>query len=246
MQAELVEHDVEGAEVATMTPEHIVHIKWCSAEPVRDRHHLGGCHEQENGLRVDEAPDQPGAGDAVHLGSRARNPHRAALGVRWRNMVGLDEQTFGGGPGLESAFQRLGLDSGVAQPGDTLTEFAALLASDNGVSDAGVFGGPGRDGAEIAANGARKHPGIGRVVGVGTHVDERRRVGQADEASELGRGEHGGWRHGRPLLRKGVLDAILRLPPHGVIAGIPLALRCGKVAPGVKRDNGAEQTVPIG
>ena len=42
---------------------------------------FGRRHEQEHRVRIDEAADQPGAGDAVDLRPRARHPDRASLRV---------------------------------------------------------------------------------------------------------------------------------------------------------------------
>ena len=56
------------------------------AEAVGDAAHLGRRHEQEDGARIDEAADQPGAGDAVDLRPRARHPDRAALRVARRQL----------------------------------------------------------------------------------------------------------------------------------------------------------------
>ena len=49
------------------------------AETVGDGLDFRGCHEQEHRRGVHEAADEPGAGDAVHLGARARYPDGAAL-----------------------------------------------------------------------------------------------------------------------------------------------------------------------
>src|SRR6185295_5559700 len=45
----------------------------------RDLVHALARHEQELGLRIDEFPDQPGAGDAIDLDALAGNPLHDAL-----------------------------------------------------------------------------------------------------------------------------------------------------------------------
>ena len=88
--------------------------------------HLGRRHEQEHGVRIDEAADQPRAGDAIDLRARPRHPNGAALRVARRQLVGAHERLTGRSPGLEAAFQRFGRDALMAQPcGDTLAELAA-------------------------------------------------------------------------------------------------------------------------
>ena len=102
-----------------------------------------GRHEQEHGAGIDEAPDEPGAGDAIDLRPRARHPHGAALLVARGQLLGAHQQLAGRLPGLEPAFQRLRVDALVPQPGgDALAELQALLAGDDDAA-AAIVAGPG-------------------------------------------------------------------------------------------------------
>src|SRR6266404_529320 len=69
-QTELLDHHVERTELAAMAPEHVFDIEGNGAETLADRDNLGRRHEQKYRVRIDEPPDQPGAGDTVDLRPR--------------------------------------------------------------------------------------------------------------------------------------------------------------------------------
>src|SRR5262249_38693385 len=150
------------------------------------------------GVTVDEAPDQPRTGDANDLGPRPRHPDRAAGLVAARQLVRAQEQLAVLAPGVIAAFQRLRVDALLAQPGgDALAELEAFLAGhDDGL--AAVLRPPGCDLAEGAALRARDQARAGGEILVDAHVDDGRRVRQADQAGELRDGDFGGRRHWRP------------------------------------------------
>ena len=155
MQAELLHHDVEGAELAAVAPEHPLDVEGRRVEAVGHRRYLGGRDEQEHGSRVHEAPDQPGAGDAVDLRPGVGHPHRTAAGVPGRKVVGADQQAAGRRPGVEPALQRLGGRAEVAQPGrDTLAELLAALADDSDRPGTEPVR-PVSDGVDVAPHRAR-------------------------------------------------------------------------------------------
>jgi len=58
--------------------------KGTAVEALADRDDLGRRHEQEHRVRIDEAPDQPGAGDPIDLRPRAGDPDGAPLRVARR------------------------------------------------------------------------------------------------------------------------------------------------------------------
>ena len=88
---------------------------------------LGRRHEQEDRLRIDEAADQPGAGDPVDLGPRAGHPDGPALRIARRQLGLGHHRQPGGSPGLHAALQGLGLDAGMAEPGGgAVAELAAV------------------------------------------------------------------------------------------------------------------------
>jgi len=123
-------------------------------ESLPDVVHLGRRHEEEERVRVDEAADQPGAGDPVHLGPRARGPARPSVDVPGWESVRLDEDLAGVTPRDVSAFERFGLDAGGAKPrGHAVAQLAAALAEHDHRA-AGEARAPLGDGGEIALNGA--------------------------------------------------------------------------------------------
>ena len=115
-----------------------------------------------------------------------------------RHMVGPHQQAFACNPGLEAAFEIFGARAGVAQPGgDALAQFLSALADDDD-GPAGIFVGPGGDGAMIAPNACRQHARVGGVVIVDAHIDDHRRIGRSDQAVELGNIDGIGRGHGVP------------------------------------------------
>ena len=69
---------LERAAVASVGELRLEHV-----EPQLARRRRGslGWHEFEPGLRIDEAPDQPGRGDPVHVQTLARDPHPPLQGI---------------------------------------------------------------------------------------------------------------------------------------------------------------------
>jgi hypothetical protein len=136
---------------------------------------LGRSDEQEHGGRIDEAADQPRAGDAIDLRPRARDPERPAGRVPRRQVARVDQHAAGIAPGLEPALQVLRLRRAeVAQPGrDSLAELQPALADDDD-RPPGVGRPPFRDAAEIAPDRAGQEARIGlRVLGR-AHIDQHR------------------------------------------------------------------------
>ena len=83
-QPEFFDHDVERAQFAAMAPEHILDVERRGAVMFTDGFDFGGRDEQEDSIGIDEASDQPRAGDAIDLGTRAGNPDRPSLRIRRR------------------------------------------------------------------------------------------------------------------------------------------------------------------
>ena len=114
-----------------MAPEHAValDVEGRGLEPLGHAGHVGWRHEQEQGIGIDEAADQPGAGDPVHLGPRPRDPDGAALRVARRQDGCRHHRQAGRRPARHAAFQGLGGNALMAQQGgDALAELLALLA----------------------------------------------------------------------------------------------------------------------
>ena len=70
-----------------MTPERPFDIEGSAAELLRDRFDFGRRHEQEKRVRIDEAADEPGTGDAVDFRPLARYPEGSALPVARRQLA---------------------------------------------------------------------------------------------------------------------------------------------------------------
>ena len=131
---ELLDHGVEGAALAAMAPEHVVDVERNRREtdrrpPVTS----AGSTNRNTAERIDEAADQPGTGDPIHLRPGPRDPDRAALVVAApASCLGRDQKPFGVAPGFEPAFEEFGGDALVAQPGsDALRKLLSFLANDD-------------------------------------------------------------------------------------------------------------------
>jgi hypothetical protein len=111
LQAELLEHHVECAQFAAMGPEHAVNVERRAAVALGDLLNLRLRHEQDHGVRVDKATDQPRAGDAIDFGACARDPDRPPGGVARGQVVGLHQEAAAVAPGFEAAVQIFGVDA---------------------------------------------------------------------------------------------------------------------------------------
>src|SRR3712207_9213187 len=60
---------------SAVTPVDALHVEGRCREPLRDACYVGGWHEQEHRVGVDEAPDEPRAGDPIDLRARSGDPH---------------------------------------------------------------------------------------------------------------------------------------------------------------------------
>jgi len=85
MQVEIVEQGIETAALAAMGEGRAFDIKGGGVELRRHGGHLGRGHMQEPGFGVDEAADQPGAGDAVDPGAMPRDPEGGLPDQRGRH-----------------------------------------------------------------------------------------------------------------------------------------------------------------
>ena len=68
-QAEFLDHEIERASVASITPKHAFKIERHGAESLGYARNFRGSNEQEHRSRVDEAANQPWARDTVNFGS---------------------------------------------------------------------------------------------------------------------------------------------------------------------------------
>lgn len=74
IQAEALQEGIEAAAVAVVPELHSLDVEWCGSLTLRDRLYLVWRDEEEGRFAVDEAPDQPRAGDSIDSHSSARNP----------------------------------------------------------------------------------------------------------------------------------------------------------------------------
>jgi len=72
---------IETARLAAMAEGYVFHIKRSCGKLLRDERNILRGDEEELSMRIDETPNQPRTGDAVNLGSMARDPNRAALRI---------------------------------------------------------------------------------------------------------------------------------------------------------------------
>src|SRR6516164_1339468 len=99
-----------------MTPEYVFDIERSRAETLGGFEHLGRRDEQEHGVRVDKAPDEPGARYAVDLRPRPGHPQRSAKSIPSGHPRRGDNDSLGFHPALETAFEDLGAGTRVPQP----------------------------------------------------------------------------------------------------------------------------------
>src|SRR5690606_41588570 len=74
VQPEVVEKRIEAAPLRAMRNRHSLDVEGRGRKPLAHGDDLRRRDEKELGRRVDEAADQPGAGDAVDLGPLAGDP----------------------------------------------------------------------------------------------------------------------------------------------------------------------------
>src|SRR6185295_17072110 len=79
VQAVLAEDGLEGAFLSMMAELHAFDVEGNRSFAGGGRHHFVAGDEEELGVRIDEFPDQPGTGDAVHLDAFAGDPFHDAL-----------------------------------------------------------------------------------------------------------------------------------------------------------------------
>src|SRR5438094_83685 len=88
-------------------------------------------------------------------------------------------------PGAGTAVKRLSIGASLAQQCDRpLTELVAIAADDNDITPAKV-GGPIDDIVHLPAKRAGDQSRIGSKILIRSHINDRRRLFGADEASKL-------------------------------------------------------------
>ena len=206
-----------------MAPEHALDVEGRGVEPLGDGRDLRRQHEQEHRIGIDEAADQPGAGDAVDLRAAARHPDGAALARRAaaacrcepaarRPSSRLRTRLPASVPRCRSCRSQAAVPSLSFCPlwQTTTTHLAAVVRR------------PIADGAVVAPPRARQQSGIGAIVVVDAHIDDGRRVA-ADRSGERIGGTVMAVADGIASLSLiGSVDAIFQPQPHGAIADNPV------------------------
>ncbi len=108
-EAELLDHQVEGAALAAMAPVHVlvIDIERRGAKTGGDVEDLRRGDIKEDRLRIDKAADQPGAGDPIDLGPAARHPDGTALGIPARQTLDRHGRQLRRLPGDDAAFEHV-------------------------------------------------------------------------------------------------------------------------------------------
>jgi len=162
-QAVAVDEGVKAAAAADVRELDVGDVVGNRRALLRDAQDVRRRHVEELRVRVDEAPDQPRAGDAVHLGALARHPAgRRAGGLRRALAV----------PVLDAALEE-------ARPQGLRHALADLMAVDTIDDRVGVRGQappPILHGGGVAAQRAADHVGGRKECGRLAHVDDERRA----------------------------------------------------------------------
>ena len=184
-KTELLDHHVEGAEFAAMAPEHVFDVEGRGVEALGHGFDFGRRDEQEDGSGIDETADQPWAGDAIDLGTRSRDPHRATTPVAFGNFAGRHRRMVRFLPADMATFEDLGGDVAAPQPGrGAFAELLALVTDhDDGLPRQARR--PILNVEVRAPHGARNQSRVGRKVLVDANIDKRRRGRRAYQSSQF-------------------------------------------------------------
>src|SRR5262249_41005852 len=116
-ETKLLDHRIDRGGLAAMTPEDALDVERCGIEALCDARHFWGTDKEKDGVRIYEATDQPGTGNAVDLRPTTRYPQGVTLVVTRWNLIGADQQLAGLLPPFKSAFHDFRTDILVPQPG---------------------------------------------------------------------------------------------------------------------------------
>src|SRR5262245_19947520 len=191
VEAELLDHDIEGGVLASVGPERPVNIEGHSIGVLGNTRNLGWGHEQEHGAGIDKPTDEPVTGHADNLRSRSCHPDGSSFMVARRDLPRSHQRLALLAPRLVTARKGLSLKALVAKPGgDRLTLRSATLAEhDQGLP--GISVAPTLNAAGCVTLGSGDEPSIGVELLLSTHIRERRRPGKPDKAGKLCDGDLG-------------------------------------------------------
>ena len=164
-EAVILDEGVKGAALAPMSEGDAWDVVRDGAGFFSNLENLSGRDVDKARVRVDEAANEPGARDAVDLGPLTRHPLRGCSGLlRYGPAACL--------PSSEPAFEIMnGVASLAQEPGNTLTQLAAIDAvDDNGAGEFDVGCPRGRR-VRVAVHRAWDHAGR---CGIGVIAPEHR------------------------------------------------------------------------
>jgi hypothetical protein len=197
VEAEAFQKRVEGAGVPLVLEGSARQIVGDRALVGSDGHDLIRLREEEAGLRIEEAADQPRAGDAIDLRTAARDPTGRAIAEYDTRRAALHEGKAGRDPRFDAAGEQRRRKAFAAQvSGDALAAVVAVRTGDDDRPPAIELRCEGRPVAVIGEAGAGQEP-VGLCDEFGpAHVDEDRRLGsekggeQGLRIDEIGRAHH--------------------------------------------------------
>src|SRR5262249_430691 len=91
-----------------MAPEDILDIERDAAETLCHLHNIRWSNKQERGAWINEATDEPGAGDAVNLWANPGHPNSSSPRINRRQLGEGNHRKLLLLPGFESPFEPLG------------------------------------------------------------------------------------------------------------------------------------------
>src|SRR5437899_59002 len=94
-----------------MAPEHIIDVERSGSKAFAYRQSFRRGDEQKHGAWINEAADEPGAGDTVDLWSSTCDPDGLSRRITDRELFSLDQEPVGRSPGFEATFERFRLYS---------------------------------------------------------------------------------------------------------------------------------------
>src|SRR5215471_9602752 len=174
IEAEFLDHYIEGTLFTPVAPKRVSNVERGCLEAVGNGRHLRWGYKQEEGLRIDEAADEPRTGNTNDLGPSTRHPDRSSGFVTLRQLVRANEQLTALTPSLITAFEGLSIDAFLPHQGtNPLAEVQSLFA-DKDDRLAVILFCPRR--ADRASPRTGDESRIGRKIFIRPNIDNGRRI----------------------------------------------------------------------
>jgi hypothetical protein len=114
-----------------MAPKDIFDVKWRAPETFGYFHYIRRRHKQEHGAWIDEATNEPGAGDPVDFWTRSGHPYSSPLTINRRKLGYWNQWKRSLSPCMEPPFQHLRGNTLVAEPRRNALASAPTLLADH-------------------------------------------------------------------------------------------------------------------